>query len=291
MKSMTGFGRASGSLPDGSAVSVLVRSVNHRFLDLSLKLREELAALEQPIRRLVGERVARGHVDLIVRIARAEGRTATLDGETASRYAMLWREAAERYGLPRELTARDLLGLPGVLATGGDPGDPDDATREALFTVVVFALDEHEKTRRTEGGALKSALLAILTRLDLSVERLNAERDGLPGRLLAALAERMRKLVEGRSLDDDRLLQEAAMAADRADIVEEIDRLRAHLAEFRARLEERGAVGKRLDFLTQELLREVNTAGSKAREIGLTSAVLEMKSDVEALKEQVQNVE
>ena len=287
---MTGFGRSTATLPDGTELSVVVRGVNHRFLDLAIKMRDDFAPLEPALRRLVGEYVLRGHVDLLIRSQRPAGRTASFDAEAAARYASLWRETADAKGLPSELSARDLLSLPGVVRTD-DAAEGDDAVREALVATVRKALEDFDATRRKEGEAVKVALEAILARLDEGVARLDRERDQVAARLAESLRERVKKLAEGVPLDEGRLAQEVALLADRADISEEIDRQKAHLVEVRSRLAEEGSIGKRLDFLAQELHRETNTAGQKSRELPALRAVLDLKSDVEALKEQVQNVE
>jgi uncharacterized protein (TIGR00255 family) len=287
---MTGFGRETATLPDGTELSVVVRGVNHRFLDLAIKMRDEFAPLEPALRRLVGEYVLRGHVDLLIRSQRPAGKTATFDAEAAARYAGLWKEAATAMGLPSELTARDLLSLPGVVRTD-EPAEADEAVRLALMATARRALEDFDATRCKEGEALKRALEAILTRLEEGVARLDRERDQVAARLAETLKERVKKLAEGIDLDEGRLAQEVALLADRADISEEIDRQKAHLAEVRSRIGEEGSIGKRLDFLAQELHRETNTAGQKSRELPALRAVLDLKSDVEALKEQVQNVE
>jgi uncharacterized protein (TIGR00255 family) len=290
LKSMTGFGRATATLPDGTELSVIVRGVNHRFLDLAIKMRDEFAPLEPALRRLVGEFVLRGHVDLLIRSQRPAGKTATFDAEAAARYAGLWKETATAMGLPSELTARDLLSLPGVVRTD-EPAEADEAVRQALIATVRRALEDFDATRYKEGEAVKGALEAILTRLEEGVARLDRECDQVAARLAETLRERVKKLAEGVPLDEGRLAQEVALLADRADISEEIDRQKAHLAEVRSRIGEEGSIGKRLDFLAQELHRETNTAGQKSRELPALRAVLDLKSDVEALKEQVQNVE
>ncbi len=287
---MTGFGRATATLPDGTELSVVVRGVNHRFLDLAIKMRDEFAPLEPALRRLVGEFVLRGHVDLLIRSQRPAGKTATFDAEAAARYAGLWKETATAMGLPSELTARDLLSLPGVVRTD-EPAEADEAVRQALIATVRRALEDFDATRYKEGEAVKGALEAILTRLEEGVARLDRECDQVAARLTETLRERVKKLAEGVPLDEGRLAQEVALLADRADISEEIDRQKAHLAEVRSRIGEEGSIGKRLDFLAQELHRETNTAGQKSRELPALRAVLDLKSDVEALKEQVQNVE
>jgi uncharacterized protein (TIGR00255 family) len=289
MKSMTGFGRAQSALPDGTQISITVRGVNHRFLDLSLKMRDDLGGLEAPLRKLVSATVARGHVDLSVRVSRPVGGAVSLDGATAGRYAEDWRQLAESNGLPSELTARDLLSLPGVVRVGED--EPGETLGASILEAAGVALADFDASRRREGEALEAALEAVLDRLDSGIARVAEAREGLAERLLAQLRERVAKLAAGIPLDESRLAQEVALLADRADITEEIDRFRAHLVEARRLLAGEAAAGKRLDVLSQELHREANTSGQKARELPLTRVLLDLKSDVEALKEQIQNVE
>lgn len=289
MKSMTGFGRAQASLPDGTQLSITVRSVNHRFLDLSLKMRDDLGALEAPLRKLVSQAVARGHVDLSVRVARPAGGAVSLDGATAGRYVDEWRRLSEANGLPPELTARDLLSLPGVVRVGED--EAGESLGAAILETAGTALADFDASRSREGEALRSALGAILDRLEAGIARVDEAREGLGERLLAQLRERVAKLAASVPLDEARLAQEVALLADRADITEEIDRFRAHLVEARRLMSGGAASGKRLDVLSQELQREANTSSQKARELPLTRVLLDLKSDVEALKEQIQNVE
>ena len=289
MKSMTGFGRAQSALPDGTQVSMTVRSVNHRFLDLSLKMRDDLGALEAPLRKLVGTSVSRGHVDLSVRVTRPAGGAVTIDGATAARYREAWVSLAAERDLPTELTARDLLSLPGVVRVAEDVAG--EALGAAVLDAAAAALADFDASRRREGDALRTALAGILDRLEAGIGRVSEAREGLAERLLAQLRERVGKLAAAVPLDEARLAQEVALLADRADITEEVDRFRAHLVEARRLLAAGGASGKRLDVLSQELHREANTASQKARELPLTRVLLDLKSDVEAFKEQVQNVE
>ena len=290
MKSMTGFGRAARTLPDGTEATVVVRGVNHRFLDVAVKLRDELAAAEPLVRRAVARIAHRGHVDVIVRTVRPPGRTAAFDEEVAVRYVSAWKDAARRLALPTDLAARDVLALPGVVRPE-ETAEVDEAGVGGLLATVDEALDGFDATRAREGAALASALVVVVSRLEAGVDRLDAERQGLTERIGTNLRERIAKLAAGIPLDEARLAQEVALLADRSDISEEIDRMKAHLAELRRLLAVAGPPGKRLDHLAQELHREVNTAGAKVREAGATRLVLELKSDLEAFKEQVQNVE
>lgn len=289
MKSMTGFGRAQAALPDGTQVSITVRGVNHRFLDLSLKMRDDLGALEATLRKLVSTLVVRGHVDLSVRVSRPAGGAVSIDGTTAARYARDWRRLAVENALPAELSARDLLGLPGVVRVAED--EAGESLGGAILEATRAALDEFDASRRREGAATASALGVVLDRLEAGIARVADAREGLSERLLAQLRERVARLADGIALDETRLAQEVALLADRADITEEIDRFRAHLVEARRLMAGEASAGKRLDVLAQELHREANTSSQKARELPLTRVLLDLKSDVEALKEQIQNVE
>jgi uncharacterized protein (TIGR00255 family) len=291
MKSMTGFGRAAATLPDGTEASVVVRGVNHRFLDVAVKLRDEHAASEPAIRKAVSAVASRGHVDILVRTTRPAGRTASLDIEAAARYATLWKEDSSKRGLPTDLSARDLLSLPGVIRADEAAADADPSFEATLLDLVDKALRDFDETRAREGAALSLTFEEILRRIEKGVALLDAARAGISERIALALRERIAKLAAGVALDEARLAQEVALLADRADVTEEIDRLKTHLVEVRRLLAAAGPVGRRLDHLAQEIHREVNTSGSKVRETGATRLVLDLKADLEAFREQVQNVE
>jgi uncharacterized protein (TIGR00255 family) len=292
---MTGFGKSAGTLPDGTEVSVVLKGVNHRFLDVALKLRDEYASAEPAIRRAVAKIVARGHVDVLIRTTRAPGAGASpaarLDMDAAERYVRFWKEDSSKRGLPGDLTARDVLGLPGVVRQE-EPAEAGEGTFEDIFvSLVAQALQDFDAARAREGASLSLTFEEILQRIDKGVASLDAARAGISDRIVVSLRERIAKLAAGVPLDEARLAQEVAQLADRADITEEIDRLKAHLAEAKRLLASGGPVGRRLDHLAQELHREVNTSGSKVREAGATKLVLDLKSELEAFKEQVQNVE
>ena len=168
MKSMTGFGRAAATLPDGTEVSVVVRGVNHRFLDLALKLRDEYASAEPALRRAVGKVVARGHVDVLIRTTRPPGAsgTARIDMEAAEKYAREWREDSSKRGLPADLSARDLLALPGVVRTDDAGAAPDSTFEESLVPLVEQALQDFDAARAREGAALSLTFEEILKRIE-----------------------------------------------------------------------------------------------------------------------------
>ena len=298
MKSMTGFGRAAGTLPDGTDVNVVVRGVNHRFLDVAVKLREEYASAEPAIRKAVTKVAQRGHIDILIRTTRAAGAagaspSARLDMDAAERYVRFWKEDSSKRGLPADLSAADLLAMPGVVRADDALAGSDtfEESLSLLVSLVERALADFDETRAREGAALFLTFEEILRKIEAGLTRLDAERVGVSERIQNSLKERIAKLAAGVPLDEARLAQEVALLADRADITEEIDRLKTHLAEVRRLLAAPGPAGRRLDHLAQELHREVNTSGAKVREAGATKLVLDLKADLETFKEQVQNVE
>lgn len=293
IRSMTGFGSATAELPDG-AVSVELRSVNARHLKLSFRLPDGGERWEPVLRDLLSARVQRGHVEL--RIAVEEGPLGTPRLELDLDLARACLDALERLREELELAERPdlslLLRYGDVLQEAPRPpvGGIDPAT---LAGVVADALDGLLEMREREGARLEADLRERIAALragvadvtELAPARLARERD----RLSAAVAE----LTEGSPMDEDRLAREIAVIADKWDIGEEIVRTRAHLEAFEEYLDTPAAepVGKRLSFLVQELLREINTMGAKANDPAITRCVIEMKNEVERLREQVENVE
>jgi uncharacterized protein (TIGR00255 family) len=289
--SMTGYGRAEAR---GARITIVAeaRSVNHRFFEPSIKLPRGLTANEPDLRRMVQGRVARGRVDVTVTLRRTGTALPNVrtDVGLGLAYARGARALAEAADLAPDLAVADLLRLPGVVTV--EEGEEDDGEGAILLkTAAAEALDELCRMRQTEGAALARDLGG-------HVEALGAWARSVETLLPAALAriqlrhrERVQAILGETPVDPGRLAQEVATWAARSDIAEELARLGSHLAQFRALLAEGGAVGRQLDFLTQELHREVNTIASKADDAELVARVLEARTLVERIREQVQNVE
>lgn len=296
LASMTGFGRARGALSARFAASVVIRSVNHRYLDVQVRtnLREETPELETAVRSVVSESIERGRVTVQLTLERTQpaATTVVVDGRAVTSALAQLRRLEEDQGGPQTVELRDVLILPGLVTVTGAETLLEADELEALESVVREASRQYLAMRLEEGGRLRG-------QLDGELERLSAFLDGLePGlldireRLLQRLTERLERLVGSEvAVDPERLVQEAAILADRADVSEEVVRLRSHLAAFADRLAKGGAVGRTLDFLCQEIHRELNTLGSKCREVGLAEQVVEAKTATERLREQVQNLE
>ncbi len=289
--SMTGYGRGEAR----GARTVLVaeaRSLNHRFFETSVKLPRGLTAHEPELRRLVQGRVARGRVDVTVTQRRAGAATPVIRTDVALgiAYAQGARALAEAAGTPADLSVADLLRLPGVV-TVEEAEEEDGEAAVLLKTAVTDALDELCRMRQTEGAALARDLGTHVDALGAWVRQVAGLLPAALVRIQARLRDRVQAILGETPADPGRLAQEVATWAARSDVAEELARLGSHLDQFRALLRDGGAVGRQFDFLAQELHREVNTIASKADDAELVARVLEARTLVERIREQVQNVE
>ncbi len=284
--SMTAFARASSQLP-GRALTWELRSVNHRFLEVHFRLPEALRGLEAPLREQLRTRLARGKLDATLSLTETtEDDTIALDQHRLDAYLKVCAQIAARLDNRAPLSPLELLRMPGVMrATAPDP----DALTEGAQALFATALTALEETRSREGEILAGLIEERLARLDTEIAGVRAVLPELLAQQRRKLRERLEELTA--KLDDDRLEQELAYLAQRADIDEELDRLATHSAEFRRVLAGPGPLGRRLDFLAQELNREANTLGAKSLSVATTQAAVEMKVLIEQIREQVQNLE
>ncbi|HXM50473.1 MAG TPA: YicC/YloC family endoribonuclease [Pyrinomonadaceae bacterium] len=292
MKSMTGFGRGSAS-GDDFTVAVEIKTVNNRYLDIHLRLSQELSPLEMIIRKRVGARLARGRVDLSINFERTGATTYEVNRPLIAGYVSAMREIQHEFNLAGDIDISSVARLPGALAPARDGlGEVNTA---GLERALDEALDSLELMRNNEGAALAEEMRSRLGKIEAEVPVIEAAAAGLADAYRERLQKRIGELVirgaQAIELDAGRLAQEVAYLADRSDISEELARLRSHIEQFRAAIYDDGEVGKRLDFLLQELNREANTVLSKSTEISIKDAGLTIKAEIEKLREQVQNVE
>ena len=292
IRSMTGFG-AGRAQAGGDTVAVELRSVNGKFCDVRSHLPRDLAALEPVVAKIVKARVARGVVDVSVRReapGSIRGATPRVDVPLAAAYAKALREMRSELGLEGDVTVHDLVGLEGVVGLAETSLDPGPAA-ECLERALSAALDALEEMRRREGEALARDLTARLVAIEKGASAIGAAApqsvEGYRDRLAARVAE----LSRGMPADPARLAQEVAFFADRVDVAEELTRLASHLAQIRALIGSDAPVGRRLEFLLQEVNREVNTIGSKSQHAGIAAQVVELKAELERMREQIANVE
>jgi len=288
LKSMTGFGYGEHR-DEKRQLTMTLKSYNNRFLDLFVYLPPSLAVLEPQVRRYLSERVLRGRVELYLKAAELEDAPkVSLDRSAVRVYAQLLRDLAREAGLRERLRLSHLLALEGVIRTEAH-SDPLELW-PVLEALLAKTFQDFDQARAGEGEATRRDVLAILTGFEAEIARIEGLAPLLEDRLKNDLRARFREVL-GDSVEEARLLTETAVLLSRSDIHEELMRVRAHLASFRAAVSESGAVGKKLDFLCQELGREVNTIGAKNALVEVDAAVVALKDALEKIREQVRNVE
>lgn len=289
---MTGFGSAEGPV-GGTTVGVELRTVNHRFFNPSLKLPGRFARFEADVREALRKRVARGHISCTVRIVRdGESMPVRIDAARFGAFVVQLRELQRAHGLVGDIDVATVARMPGLIVDAGAE-DEDAGTVEEMLAVVEAAIDALTEMRSQEGARLATVLHERLGLMESAMARVAARA---PERLIAQrdrLRASVQELAGGIAVSEDRLAQEIAVLADRLDVHEELDRFRSHLTAFRAALNDSSgeAVGKRLGFLVQELLREANTTGSKANDAAIAREVITVKEELERVREQVENLE
>ncbi len=298
VKSMTGFAAVEGSLADGTAFTLTLKSVNHRFLDLQLRLPSGCEELEVDLRRMLKEQLHRGHVDVTVEMGRGGSAGYRINEKALDAVVGSLLAATRRLGLTQEPELAALLRVPGVMTAESSASQPfPSEMTAALLDAMTPAVERLQAVREREGAELATELRAGMGRLLLSSDEMRALRAGVREAQFARLRGRLEELLGSMTVSEERLLTEAGLLAEKSDVEEEIVRLRTHIERFLSILDAGGAVGKQLDFLLQELNREANTTlaktGSAAGPDGLriTQLGLEMKTEIERAREQVQNLE
>jgi len=290
-RSMTGFGAAEATT-SLSRYAVEMRSVNHRFCEIVVRLPREFAALEDQVRAIVQGRVLRGRVDVAI-IRQDHGkrtRAVKADLDLATAYASALNDLKHALSISAPLDLSTLVSLPDLIRIEEQKEDLE-VSWAALSAGVADAVERLVAMRDTEGARLAADLARRVERLDEHIAAIEARAPSVVGEYHARLVRRVQELTDGVSVDPSRLATEIAMFADRTDVTEEITRFRSHLVQFQSTLNADGAVGRTLEFIVQELGREANTIGSKANDLAITRRVIAMKGELESLREQIQNVE
>lgn len=292
MRSMTGFGRAIAA-GDTYSITVELKSVNNRFLDLNLRLPAELQQLESNVKQIISGRVVRGRVDVNLQYDRSSDAQFELNRPLIAGYLAAMRELQDEFSLAGEPDINVIARLPNVVNTKKE--EPGEDFLAAVETAFLAAIDDLNAMRSNEGEMLAGVLRSLLNEIEGRVPTIESESatvaDEYRQRLTKRVNDMIAKADSQMDLDQGRLAQEVAYLADRADISEEIQRLRGHIEHFRQIMGDEKDVGKRLDFLTQELNREANTIASKTNNMTVKENALTIKSDIEKIREQVQNIE
>lgn len=289
--SMTAFGRGEFKT-DNRQWTVEIRSVNHRFCDISIKMSRKYAALEDNVKKTVAAVFARGHID--VSISQATGGTLTAKLATnlalAREYQQALQDLQESLQLTKSPTLRLLAEYPGIISQEEAEENLEEVNAE-IDAALRQALTGCQKMREDEGQRLKEDLLARLDEFSTIVETIETRIPELLEQKKTSLKERLAKMLDGIDLDPTRLAQEVAIIADKSDVTEELVRLKCHIQQFQAFMGDAKPVGRRLDFLLQEFLREINTLASKINDTEIIHKTVELKNEAEKLREQVQNLE
>ena len=293
LRSMTGFAQVKGQVSAQLAFALSLKSVNHRFLDLHFRLPSDTDALEMKLRRILKEKLARGHVEVILNLDRSGANGVALNRQLVAGYVEAFRAAADEFGVEGQPDLNVVLRMPGAMDPGAERSG--DEVETAVMAQVEEALSRLNEMREEEGRSIVTELRARMANLEKAAAGVEAHR----GTILRSYSERLQaRLLEvlGAQVDKERILQEVAVLVDRSDIQEELVRLNAHVKHFLGLLDQGGEVGKKLDFLLQEMNREANTLLSKTSGLAgealkITEMGLLIKSEIEKSREQVQNLE
>ena len=289
--SMTGYGSAKGSV-EGQEITVELKSVNNRYLDCSIRLPRNFLFAEDTVKQAVSAGVSRGKVDVFVsaQASQDSGTVVSVNKELARGYRDAVARIAETLGLESGLNAFSLARFPDVLTVERCELDKDKAAA-ALSDITAKAVEEFNAMREREGERLRRDMLGKLETIEGLVSVVEERSPQTVKEYRERLEARLRDILADRSLDEQRVITEAAIFADRIAVDEETVRLRSHIAQFRTMLEEGSPIGRKMDFLVQEFNRESNTIGSKCSDASLAKVVVDLKSEIEKIREQLQNVE
>ena len=291
MRSMTGYGKGTASSA-GLTVTAEIKTVNHKFFDWNMKMPKGFLFVEDDAKKAVAGAVSRGHVDLYLTVEKqtAEAGEYRADAALARMYVDSARQLSETLGVPFDITASSLMKNPDIVTLSETEID-DETVRKVTLEAVSEAVSALVAMREREGAALAADLSEKLASIEASLEEVKKEAPRAVAEYRRKLRARIDEALGQLPLDEARLATEVALFADKCAIDEEISRLGAHIAAMRALIASQGQVGRKLDFLVQEMNRETNTIGSKANDLSITERVLAMKNDIEKIREQAQNAE
>lgn len=289
--SMTGFGRGT-AVCNGREITVELRSVNSRYFEYSSRIPRSCNFMDGRLKKLLNERISRGKVELSLTIQTIDAADSVVDVnmELAKSYYRALRDMSEALQVKNDVTAGMLARFPDVMQTRHADTD-EDALWADVSGVCTIALDNFIAMRQVEGEKMKADVLSRLETIEQAVGQVEQLSAGRVSAYTQRLTEKLQKLLEDRNIDEARILTEAAIFADKTAVDEETVRLRSHIAQYRQILDLSEPVGRKLDFLTQELNRETNTIGSKCQELDITRIVVDIKAEIEKIREQIQNLE
>ncbi len=290
IKSMTGYGKANLN-EEEREYQIEIKTVNHRYLDISVKMPKQISYLEETIKKEVSKQIKRGKVDIYVTFNNSsiEGKSIKINTQLAKAYISELKKLAEEEKILADIQVNDIAKYPEVLTV--EYNQEDEIIKEEMTKTVQVAIENLISMREKEGEKLSEDLSKRLDSIQEKVNELDKYSTGLIEEYVVKLEERLKQLLPNQELDKNRLAQEVVIYADKCSIQEEITRLKSHISQFRGLLKSNESVGKKLDFIIQEMNRETNTIGSKSNNLDITNGVIDMKTEIENLREQVQNIE
>ena len=290
IKSMTGFGKNNLVINDRN-YQVEIRSVNHRYLDINIKMPRQLTYLEEIIKKAISTRIKRGKIDVSISFENnsTEGRNVKINTEIAKMYIEQLRKLAEEENILSDIQVTEITKLPDVLNINID--QDDDTIKQELLESVSIATDNLIEMKQAEGNKIAEDLIRRINYIEEKILKISELSTGLIEEYVVKLEERIKEILKTDIIDKSRIAQEVVIYADKTSIEEEITRLKSHIIQFRNLLKEEEPVGKKIDFLIQEMNRETNTIGSKANNLDIVNGVIDIKTELENIREQIQNIE
>ena len=291
MKSMTGFGRSKVE-ENAREYIVEIKSVNHKYSDISIKMPRTLSSYEEKIKKIISEKVSRGKIDVFITYNNysEEGKNIIINKELAKNYVAQLTELAEETGIVNRISPTEVMKLPDVMQLKIED-DESEVIWQELERCVIEAVNNFTQMREIEGEKIKQDLQTRIDKVEANVETIFANSTGLIEDYVVKLRERIKEILDVPAVDETRLAQEIVIYADKCSIEEELTRLRSHVSQFRNLLETKEPIGKKLDFLVQEMNRETNTIASKSVKLEITNLAIDVKTILEDIREQIQNIE
>lgn len=290
IKSMTGYGKSSLSI-NSREYQVEIKTVNHKYIDVNIKMPRIISYLEEDVRKLVVSRIKRGKVDIQISFENysQDGNDVKINTELAQIYIQSLRKLAEAENLSSNIEVTEITKLPDVLTIKSNLDENE--TKEELLQVVNEAIDKLIQMRKVEGEKISKDILDKIARIEQKNEEIFSLSTGLIEEYVVKLEARVKELLKTEELDKSRLMQEVVIYADKCSVEEEVTRLRSHIYQLRYLINSEEPIGKKMDFLIQEMNRETNTIGSKANNLEITNFVVDIKTELENIREQIQNIE
>lgn len=291
MRSMTGFGRAKLE-KNNRIYSIEIKSVNHKYSDISIKLPRSLNYLEDSIKKQISSKVARGKIDVFVTFENysEQGKEIVINEELVKEYMEKFKLLAEKNNLSMNIPVTEITKLPDVL-TLKETEEEEDTIQNELLECLEQAISNFVEMRTIEGNKIKEDLKTRIDKVECDVQKISEYSTRLVQEYVVKLEERIKEILKTDVVDQSRLAMEVVLFADKCSVEEELTRLKSHIEQFRTLINSEGTIGKKIDFLLQEMNRETNTMGSKSGSLDITNLVVNIKTELEDIREQIQNIE